>query len=107
MTGMRDEDRRILNDRIAFGNCSHIFSFRVSGDDSEKIVVNFGDTDLAASLVTLPNYEFIAFTMEDGRPILSNPVRLTERPEILDGQIPARKAQAWAMANTGKPKAEI
>ncbi len=104
---MRDESRRIFNDRIAFGNCSHIFSFRVSGDDSDKIAVNFGDIDIATTLVTLPNYEFVAFTMEGGRPVLSNPVKLTERPEILDGQIPARKAQAWAMANTGKPKSEV
>ena len=56
---MRDEDRRIFNDRIAFGNCSHIFSFRVSGDDSEKIAVNFGNKNIAESLVRLPNYQFV------------------------------------------------
>ena len=58
---MRDEERKIFNDRIAFGNCSHIFSFRVSGDDSEKIAVNFGDKDIAESLVKLPNYQFVGF----------------------------------------------
>jgi DNA helicase HerA-like ATPase len=71
---MRDEDRRIFNDRIAFGNCSHIFSFRVSGDDSEKIAVNFGDKDIAESLVKLPNYQFVAWTMNDNQPELSEPV---------------------------------
>jgi DNA helicase HerA-like ATPase len=104
---MRDESRRIFNDRIAFGNCSHIFSFRVSGDDSEKIAVNFGDTDIAEQLVKLPNYDFIAFAMENGQPVLSAPVTLIERPATADDTLPARKAIAWAMANTGKPKTEI
>lgn len=103
---MRDEDRRIFNDRIAFGNCSHIFSFRVSGDDSEKIAINFGDQDIAEQLVKLPNYQFVAFTMQEGQPILSDPVFLIERPEF-EGDIAARKAMAWAMENTGTPKKEI
>src|SRR5713226_8709834 len=104
---MRDEARRIFNDRIAFGNCSHIFSFRVSGDDSENIAVNFGDKEIAEQLVKLPNYEFIAFTMQDGQPILSDPIALIERPDLTGDELPARKAMAWATANTGKPKAEI
>jgi hypothetical protein len=36
---MRDEYRRIYKDRIAFGNTSHIFSFRVSGGDSERMAL--------------------------------------------------------------------
>jgi DNA helicase HerA-like ATPase len=104
---MRDESRRIFNDRIAFGNCSHIFSFRVSGDDSEKIAVNFGDKEIAEQLVKLPNYQFVAFTMNDNQPILSDPVSLIERPEATGDELPARKAIAWAMANTGKPKTQI
>jgi DNA helicase HerA-like ATPase len=104
---MRDEERKIFNDRIAFGNCSHIFSFRVSGDDSDKIAVNFGDKDIAEQLVKLPNYHFVAFTMENGQPVLSDPVVLTERPEAAGDEVPARKAIAWAAHNTGTPKAEI
>ncbi len=104
---MRDESRRIFNDRIAFGNCSHIFSFRVSGDDSEKIGINFGDKEIAEQLVKLPNYQFVAFTMNDNQPILSDPVALIEKPEAAGDELPARKAIAWAMANTGKPKTEI
>jgi DNA helicase HerA-like ATPase len=104
---MRDEERKIFNDRIAFGNCSHIFSFRVSGDDSDKIAVNFGDKDIAEQLVKLPNYNFIAFTMENGQPVLSDPVILTERPETTGHEVPARKAIAWAKENTGTPKKEI
>jgi DNA helicase HerA-like ATPase len=104
---MRDEDRRIFNDRIAFGNCSHIFSFRVSGDDSEKIAVNFGDKDIAESLVKLPNYQFVAWTMNDNNPELSPPVILTDRPNLHGDEIPARKAIEWAKANTGTEKTEI
>jgi DNA helicase HerA-like ATPase len=104
---MRDEARRIWNDRIAFGNCSHIFSFRVSGDDSAKIATNFGDAGIAEQLVRLNNYEFVAFTMQDGQPVLSNPVSLVQWPDLLGDELPARKAQAWATANTGKPKKEI
>jgi type IV secretory pathway TraG/TraD family ATPase VirD4 len=73
---MRDEARRIFNDRIAFGNCSHIFSFRVSGDDSEKIAINFGDKEIAEQLVKLPNYQFVAFTMNEGQPELSQATTL-------------------------------
>src|ERR1035437_1115751 len=104
---MRDEERKIFNDRIAFGNCSHIFSFRVSGDDSDKIAVNFGDKDIAEQLVKLPNYHFVAFTMENGQPVLSDPVILTERPEAAGDEVPARKAIAWAAHNTGTPKQEV
>lgn len=103
---MRDEDRRIYNDRIAFGNTSHIFSFRVSGDDSEKIALNFGDQDIAESLVKLPNYQFVAWTMQDNAPLLSDPVMLYDRPSPAN-DLPARKAIAWAMENTGTPKKDV
>jgi len=104
---MRDEERKIFNDRIAFGNCSHIFSFRVSGDDSEKIAVNFGDKDIAESLVKLPNYQFVAWTMNDNQPELSEPVHLIDKPPLYGDELPARKAIAWAMDNTGTEKPEI
>jgi DNA helicase HerA-like ATPase len=104
---MRDEERRIFNDRIAFGNCSHIFSFRVSGDDSEKIAINFGDKDIAESLVKLPNYQFVAWTMNENQPELSAPVELTDKPPLHGDELPARKAIAWAMDNTGTEKPEI
>ncbi len=104
---MRDEARRIFNDRIAFGNTSHIFSFRVSGDDSEKIALNFGDQDIAESLVTLQNYRFVSFSIHENAPILSAPVELIEKPGLIGDEVPARKAIAWAMENTGTPKQEI
>jgi DNA helicase HerA-like ATPase len=104
---MRDEDRRIFNDRIAFGNASHIFSFRVSGDDSEKIALNFGDENMAQSLVKLENYQFVGWTMHNNQPILDFPVTLIDKPEMMGDEVPARKAIAWAMENTGTPKAEI
>ena len=103
---MRDEDRRIFNDRIAFGNTSHIFSFRVSGEDSEKIALNFGDRDIAESLVKLPNYQFVAWTMQENAPLLSDPVMLHDRPEHAN-DLPARKAIAWAKSNTGLHKEDI
>ena len=104
---MRDETRRVFNDRIAFGNASHIFSFRVSGEDSEQIAKNFGSEDAAPELVLLPNYEFKALTMSDGAPIPSNRVMLIDRPAMNGDELPARKAIAWASANTGTPKPEI
>lgn len=104
---MRDEARRVFNDRIAFGNASHIFSFRVSGEDSEQIAKNFGSEDTAPELVLLPNYEFKALTMSDGAPIPSNRVMLIDRPAMNGDELPARKAIAWASANTGTPKPEI
>jgi DNA helicase HerA-like ATPase len=104
---MRDEDRRIFNDRIAFGNCSHIFSFRVSGDDSEKIAVNFGDKNIAESLVRLPNYQFVALTMNQNDPELSAPVQLADKPQLYGDELPARKAIEWARANTGTPRKEL
>jgi hypothetical protein len=61
---MRDESRRIFNDRIAFGNCSHIFSFRISGEDSEKIAINFGDQEIVEQLVRLDNYKIRGFYYE-------------------------------------------
>jgi hypothetical protein len=104
---MRDEARRIFNDRIAFGNASHIFSFRVSGEDSEEIAKNFGNEDTAPELVLLPNYEFKALTMTDGAPVPSERVTLIDRPEMAGDELPARKAISWASANTGTPKSEI
>lgn len=104
---MRDESRRIFNDRIAFGNASHIFSFRVSGEDSEQIAKNFGNENTAPELVMLPNYQFKALTMHEGEPMPSDRVTLTDRPEMSGDELPARKAIAWAAANTGTPKAEI
>jgi hypothetical protein len=104
---MRDEARRIFNDRIAFGNASHIFSFRVSGDDSEAISKNFGDKDNAPELVLLPNYQFKALTMQDGQPVASDPVMLIDRPDMEGDEMAARRAMAWASENTGTPKDEV
>lgn len=104
---MRDEARRIFNDRIAFGNASHIFAFRVSGEDSEQIAKNFGNENTAPELVLLPNYQFKALTMEDGQPVPSERVTLIDRPAISGDELPARKAVAWASANTGTPKPDI
>jgi hypothetical protein len=104
---MRDEARRIFNDRIAFGNASHIFSFRVSGEDSEEIAKNFGNEATAPELVLLPNYQFKALTMDNGDPVPSERVMLIDRPAMIGDELPARKAIAWASANTGTPKPEI
>jgi DNA helicase HerA-like ATPase len=95
------------NEEIAFGNCSHIFSFRVSADDAEQIAKNFGDEDTAPQLTMLPNYTFKALIMEDGIPVASNPVLLTSIPAMTGTEIPARKAIAWAKENTGTPKGDI
>ena len=103
---MRDESRRVYNDRIAFGNTSHIFSFRVSGEDSERIALNFGEAGSAPFLVKLPNFYFAAWSMQGNAPILSSPVLLREFPEHQQA-VPAFKAIAHARANTGRPKAEI
>jgi hypothetical protein len=104
---MRDEARRIFNDRIAFGNASHIFSFRVSGEDSDLIAKNFGNEYTAPELVLLPNYQFKALTMDKGEPMPSDRVMLIDRPAMTGEELPARKAIAWASANTGTPKPEI
>lgn len=95
------------NEEIAFGNCSHIFSFRVSADDAEQIAKNFGDENTAPELTMLPNFTFNALTMQDGQPVASNPVTLAEQPEREGDEVPARKAIAWAKENTGTPKQEI
>ena len=70
------------------GNASHIFSFRVSGDDSEQIAKNFGNKDTAPELVMLPNYQFKALTMQDNEPLASDPVMLNDRPELLGYEMP-------------------
>lgn len=102
---MRESGTR--NDQIAFGNSSHIFSFRVSAEDSEQIAKNFGDEDTARKLVMLPNYNFVALTMSDGQPVMSNTVELIAKPELQGNEVPARKSIEWAKANTGTPKEEI
>ena len=104
---MRDEERRIFNDRIAFGNCSHIFAFRVSGDDAQHLSVNFGNNQIAEPLVRLPNYAFVSWSVTRGEPFLIPQVNLTEYPELLGDEVPARKAMAWAAHNTGTPKKEV
>jgi hypothetical protein len=96
---MRDEARRIFNDRIAFGNASHIFSFRVSGEDSDLIAKNFGNEHTAPELVLLPNFQFKALTMDKDEPMPSDRVRLIDRPAMNGDELPARKAIAWASAN--------
>jgi DNA helicase HerA-like ATPase len=95
------------NEGIAFGNCSHIFSLRVSADDAEQIAKNFGDESTAPELTMLPNYTFKALTMNDGLPVASNPVALTNNPKPSGDEVPARKAMAWAKDNTGTPKDQI
>jgi hypothetical protein len=45
--------------------------------------------------------------MQDHAPVLSNPVTLFDKPELMGDEVPARKATAWAMENTGTPKPEI
>ena len=104
---LRDEERKIYNDRIAFGNCSHIFAFRVSGDDAERLAVNFGNNQITEPLVRLPNYAFIAWVVKGGEPFLLDHVNLTEYPELSGDEVPARKAMAWAKENTGTEKKEI
>jgi len=104
---MRDEERKIYNDRIAFGNCSHIFAFRVSGDDAERLAINFGNNQITEPLVRLPNYAFIAWVVKGGEPFLLDHVNLTEYPEMRGDEVPARKAMAWAKENTGTEKKEI
>lgn len=103
---MRDERRGIYNDRIAFGNTSHIFSFRVSGDDSERVALNFGENDSGPGLVRLPNYQFSSWSMHDNVPILTSPVMLSKFPPDAPA-IAAYKAIAQAKGNTGRPKEEI
>jgi Helicase HerA, central domain len=103
---MRDERRGIYNDRIAFGNTSHIFSFRVSGDDSERIALNFGEGNFAPGLVRLPNYRFAAWSMEDNSPIFTSPVALDQYPQD-SLTVPTFSAIAQARDNTGRPKEEI
>lgn len=95
------------NDAIAFGNASHIFGFRMSAADADDVAANFGNEESARELVMLPNYRFKALTMKDGQPVASDPVMLTDRPDMMGDEMPARKAQAWASENTGTPKTEI
>jgi len=104
---LRDEERRVFNDRIVFGNASHFFAFRTSGDDADDIAVNFGDKDIAESLVKLPNFEFVAWVMQDHQPELSTPVTLLAQVQKIGNEVPARKAASWARENTGTPKGEI
>jgi hypothetical protein len=102
-----DEDRRIFNDRIVFANASHFFAFRTSGDDADNIAANLGDKDIAQSLVRLPNFEFVAWTMQDNQPELSTPVTLLTQVQKIGNEVAARKATAWARENTGTPKTQV
>lgn len=96
-----------FNDRIAFGNCSHIFSFRTNAKDAQEISANFGDESTAPELVLLPNYHFKALTMNDGTPMPSPSVSLAEFPQMTGREIPARNAIQHAKDNTGVPKQDI
>jgi hypothetical protein len=95
------------NDAVAFGNASHIFGFRMSAADADQVAANFGDERTAPAMVMLPNFTFRALTMDDGRPVTSEDVRLLERPEMAGDEMPARRAQAWAEANTGTPREDV
>jgi hypothetical protein len=57
--------------------------------------------------VLLPNFQFKALTMDNGEPVPSNRVTLIDRPPMNGDELPARKAIAWASANTGTPKQDI
>lgn len=103
---MRDERSGIYNDRIAFGNASHIFCFRVSGDDSERIALNFGAKDAAPFLVKLPNYQFASWAIQHDLPVLTSTVSLRQYPQRSES-VPVFKAIAQARENTGRPKSEI
>src|ERR1700735_1926059 len=96
-----------LNDRIAFGNFSHIFSFRTNAKDALDIAANFGNEDTAPELVMLKNYHFKALTMDDGTPMASNSVSLAQYPEMTGREIPARKDTQDAKDNTGVPKDQV
>ncbi|HVB33753.1 MAG TPA: TraM recognition domain-containing protein [Patescibacteria group bacterium] len=104
---MRDEDRKIWNDEIAFGNCSTVISFRVGGKDSEKIALNCADEDGAPSLVRLANYNFYAWTLRDGLPVLEGPVTTYPAPEKRGDEVPVQKALAWARENTGTKRSIV
>jgi hypothetical protein len=95
------------NDAIAFGNASHIFAFRMSAADADQVSANFGDAETAPQLVMLPNFTFRALTMRDGQPEASEPVALLEKPGFAGGEMRARKAKAWAEANTGTPRTDV
>src|SRR5690349_24208645 len=96
-----------LNDRIAFGNCSHIFSFRTNAKDAEEIAANFGAADTAPQLVLLPNYHFKALTLRDDFPSASDAVTLRRYPDITGAELPQRKAIQHAKDNTGTPKNQV
>jgi TraM recognition site of TraD and TraG len=96
-----------LNDRIAFGNCSHIFSFRTNAKDAQDISANFGNEEAAPELVLLPNYHFKALTMTGGTPMPSDSVSLAQYPEMTGNELAARKAIQHAKDNTGVPKDQV
>lgn len=97
------------NADIAFGNVSHIFSFRVSASDSDKISDNMGIPLADESLVKLGNYEMAALTMIDNKPVTQKRVGVHQYPRLElkrgDFTVPARKAIRWAKNNTpGTPR---
>jgi energy-coupling factor transporter ATP-binding protein EcfA2 len=104
---LRDEQRRIYNDRVVLGNVSHIFAFRMSAVDATQIADEFAQDDEDGKFKRTPNFHYYALTVTDGTPIPSNLVELPEYPELEGRFMPVRKVSAWARENTGTPVGDI
>ncbi len=104
---LRDEQRRIYNDRVVLGNVSHIFALRMSAVDADQIAAEFGEDEEYKKFIRTPNFSYYALTVKDGAPVPSNLIELPEFPELDGPFMPARKASAWARENTGTPVKEI
>jgi hypothetical protein len=93
---------------VIAGNVSHIVAFRMAAVDAKEITENFGeDRGDFSKLVMLPNFQFRALTMDDADPISSEKVCLLDSPPMHGDEVPARKAMAWAAANTGADRALV
>jgi hypothetical protein len=96
------------NADVIIGNVSHIFAFRMSALDAKEILENLGDNrDYYPQLVLIKNFTFKALTMDDDTPTPSDPITLLRKPKKDRTYVPARKAIAWAKANTGTPKEDL
>lgn len=106
MQQMRDETRRIFNDKIALGNVATLAAFRISGDDADAVAKFAGYEDQASALVKLSNYTFACSTVKNTTVDWNFPISTYAKLKT-KAPVPYEKVLAWAIENNGTEKETI